>query len=64
MFPLYYCSVDRFMFLVLTIYAHSGQKQPDNFDEMLQVKALLGKYLMEKCSSKHNQLLSFKYFVK
>ena len=29
--------------------AHSSQKQPDDFDEILQAKAYLGKYLMEKC---------------
>ena len=31
------------------INAHRGQKQPDNFDEILKVKAKLGKYLKEKC---------------
>ena len=44
--------------------AHSGQKQPDNFDEILQANAQLGKYLKEKCLSEHFQQLSFKYLVK
>ena len=42
----------------------NGQKQPDNFDEILQAKETLGKYLNEKCYSEHCQQLSFKYFVK
>ena len=46
------------------ISTRSGQKQPDNFDEILQVKAKLGKYLMEKYYSEHNQQLSIKYFAK
>ena len=32
-----------------TIYAHSSQKLSDTFNEILQAKAYLGKYLMEKC---------------
>ena len=46
------------------INAHSGQNQPDNFDEIFQVLAQLAKYLKEKCLSEHYQQLSFKYFVK
>ena len=44
--------------------AHSGQKQTDNFDEILQVNAHVKNYLKEKCSLEHYQQLSFKYFVK
>ena len=33
----------------LTHNAHSGPKQPDNFDKILQEEACLGKYLKEKC---------------
>ena len=44
--------------------AHSGQKQPLNFDDIMQEKAKSGKYLMEKCQSEHYLQLSFKYFVK
>ena len=35
----------------LPINTHNSQKQPDNFDEILQAKAKLRKYLKEKCSS-------------
>ena len=38
--------------------------QPDNFDEILQAKAKLRKYLKEKCYSELHQQSSFKYFVK
>ena len=31
------------------IYAHNGQIQPYNFNEILQANAKLEKYLMEKC---------------
>ena len=37
----------------LTIYTHSRQKQTDNFEEIFQAKALLAKYLREKCWSEH-----------
>ena len=43
---------------------HSGQNQPDNFEEIFQVLAQLAKYLKEKSWSEHYQQLSFKYFVK
>ena len=33
-------------------------------NEILQEKAILGKYLKEKCYLDHYQQLSFKYFVK
>ena len=45
------------------IYAHSVQNQPDIFDRIFQALSRLAKYLKEKCSSEHNQQLSFKYFV-
>ena len=45
------------------IGAHSGQKQPDNFGEIFQAKAELGKYLTEKCWSECHQNISFKYSV-
>ena len=32
-----------------SIYAHNGQIQPYNFNEILQANAKLEKYLMEKC---------------
>ena len=48
----------------MTIGAHSSQKQPDNFDEILLAKAKLRKYLKEKCYSELHQQLSFKYFMK
>ena len=51
-------------FEVLPINAHSGQNQPDNFEEIFQILAQLAKYLKEKCWSEHYQQLSFKYFVK
>ena len=47
-----------------TIHAHSGQRQPDNFDENFSGNALLGKYLKRKCWLEQYQQLSFKYFVK
>ena len=34
--------------LYYPINAHSGQKQPGNFDEILQAKAKLRNYLIEK----------------
>ena len=37
--------------------------QPNNFDEILQEKAKLGKYSKEKWYSEHNQQLPFKHFV-
>ena len=46
------------------INAHSGHKQPDNFDEILQANTHVERYLKEKCSSEHYQQLSFKYFIK
>ena len=36
-----------------SIGAHSRQNQPDNFDEIFQAKAELGKFLKEKCSSEY-----------
>ena len=47
-----------------SINAHSGQKKPDTFDERLQAKVKLGKYMKNKCYLEHYQQLSFKYFVK
>ena len=41
------------------IDACSSQRQPDNFDEILHVKAYLG-----RCSSEDFQRLSYEYFVK
>ena len=38
--------------------AHSGQKQPDKFDEIIHAKAFLGKYLKEKYFSEQYQQLS------
>ena len=51
---------------LLRIYGntHSGQKRPDNFDEISQAKAWLGKYLNGKWYLEHYQQLSFKYFIK
>ena len=40
--------------------AYGGQKQPDNFDEILKPKAGFGKYLKEKCYSGHYQQHSFR----
>ena len=40
---------NRFFSVTKPINAHSGKKQPDNLDEILQVKAQSDKYLMEKC---------------
>ena len=52
------------VWVCLPINAHSGQNQPDNFDEIFLLKAWLAKYLKEKCWSEHYQQLSFKYLVK
>ena len=46
------------------INAHSGQNQPDNFDEIFQAKAELAKFLKEKCSLEYYPQVSFKYSVK
>ena len=46
------------------VNACSYKKQPDNVDEIFQPKPCLGKYLKEKCSSRLDQQLFFKYFVK
>ena len=43
---------------------HGCQKQSDNFDEILQAKAKLGKYLMKKCLLEYCLQLSFNYFIK
>ena len=48
----------------LTHNAHSGQNQLDNFGEIFQAKAYLGKYLKEKYLSEQYQQLSIIYFVK
>ena len=39
-------------------------QMPDDFDEILQAKAQLTKYLKGKCYSGHNQKLFSKYFAK
>ena len=57
-----YCYSISCRMVYLPINAH--QKQPDNFDEILQANAHVERYLKEKCSSEHYQQLSFKYFVK
>ena len=46
----------------LPINAHSGQKQPGNFDEIFQAKVYVGKYLKDICELEHYQQLSYKYF--
>ena len=44
------------VFLFNPLNAYSGQfKQSDNFDEILQAKAKLGKYLKEQCCSEYYQ---------
>ena len=42
----------------------SLKKHTNNFDDFLQAKAYIGKYLKEKWLSEHRQQLSLKYFVK
>ena len=42
-------------FSIGRVKGHSGQKKPDSFDETLQAKAKIGKYLKEKCYSGHYQ---------
>ena len=46
------------------ISAQFEQKLPVSFDEILQAKAILGKYLMAKCYSEHYPQLFVKYFLK
>ena len=35
------------------MHAHTGLKQPYNFDEISQGKATLGNYLQDKCCLEH-----------
>ena len=44
-------------------HSQGASKRPDIFGDYFPIKASLGKHLKEKCSSDHNQKLSFKYFV-
>ena len=48
----------------IPVSAHSGQNQPENFDEIVKASVQLPKFLKEKCCSKRYQQLSFKYFAK
>ena len=50
------------LFCVMYFYCHSGQKQPDNFEEILKANAKLQKYLKEKCYSPTNLLQVFCIF--
>ena len=43
--------------------AHSGQKRPNKFKEILQTKAYLGNYLKKKYISEHYQKLDFNYII-
>ena len=50
--------------MILNPLMLTAVKKPDNFDKILQEKAKLGKYLMEKYQLEHHQKFSFKDFVK
>ena len=38
-------------------------KYPDNFDDIILMRAFIGNYSRGICLSEHNQQLSFKYFI-
>ena len=59
-----YLKLNHDWYITLTHYVHSGQKQPEDFDEVLQAQVKLGNHAKEKCYSEHYQQFSFKYFVK
>ena len=42
-----------FEYLTVSFEISQQPKQPDNFDEILQAKAKLGKYIMKKCYSEY-----------
>ena len=44
---------DLRVFMPTHCNAGGSQRQPDNFEEIFQVKAELGKHLMEKCLLEH-----------
>ena len=45
---LHLCVWDESCLSIESINAHSGQKKPDNLDEILKVKTMSGKYFKEK----------------
>ena len=38
-------------------------KYPDNFDDIILMRAFIGNYLKGICLSEHHQQVSFKYFI-
>ena len=46
------------------VFIEEQPKQPDDFGEIFDLEAYLGKYLNGKCSSERFQQVSFKYFLK